>query len=955
MAVGAVVASIVSQYTDKGSKAARKDIAKLGKDFDVAAKKITKVFAVATAATAAFAIKLGKDAVKAAVEDAKSQAMLANNLRNTLGATDANIAAVEAYIEKQQALTNVQDTELRASFGKLAIAIGNTSDAMLVQGVALDVAAGTGKDLSAVTDAITKASQGNFAALKKLVPTIDSSIIKNKDLGKALVYLSSTYKGAAQEMAKQDPITSLSIAFDELKEKLGVALLPAFIQLAEYLKSTVIPQLEYFLYLNQDRLASALESAVGNIKEIAVAFQNIYKVIEGVNELLPIGIGGWIQLAVAIKALSVVGGIAATGLGILSVRAKMNKDIVEKATLSNKKFAEILLSDASSGEKLLRVYYRMKGALLSSTPSVFIISQFHKMKVALLASATAGNKLSAALVLIGNKLKMLSVWLLRTPWGRLLLAATAIVGVVAKLTGGKKITLDEQARAAEYSMWKAGQATESMDDALNKYRKTQATVVAKTKEQIAEEKRLAAIKAKQAIEDKKRAKFEADYAKLNETLAKRAGVKLLSSEDEKMVQINAAIALADRQKVINTLDKERLARMKEEILSLAVRNDLAKRYQDILTALADQKIDTKEITILAKMWGVPVEAVEAYLTTLFAVEDATITDDEIINLAQKWGSTQAQAAQYLDFYQYLNDGILSDAEIEKLKSKWKLTEEQVRMYADFVGVVNDGKLTDAEIVKIQDKWKLTTDQVVDYIKKIGSPVSYSGTLIDPARAAEIGWLNATAALQRYLDLLKAGSGVVVTSPSGPTGVPPVVVIPPKSDGGLGGKTDSAATAASNAAAAAYAKAKAAGDMNAAAIAAAGVTPSALASQESGAIGAASIAAQLRAAEAAQAAAKQASSLAAFKAKEAQDLAASQAAAAQMDYDEKFRFRGLQSGLASGTVATGAGISGGNLMAAPVVNVTVQGSVTSENDLVQTIRTGLLRGQYNGQSITLEAI
>jgi len=947
MAVGAVVASIVSQYTDKGSKAARKDIAKLGKDFDAAAQRITKVFAVATAATAAFAIKLGKDAVKAAVEDAKSQAMLANNLRNTLGATDANIAAVEAYIEKQQALTNIQDTELRASFGKLAIAIGNTSDAMLVQGVALDVAAGTGKDLSAVTDAITKASQGNFAALKKLVPTIDASIIKNKDLGKALVYLSSTYKGAAQEMAKQDPITSLSIAFDELKEKLGVALLPAFIQLAEYLKTTVIPQLEYFLYLNQDKLANALESAVGNIKEIAQAFANIYKVIEGINEILPIGIGGWIQLAVAIKAVTVAGGVLTTVLGILTVRSKMNKDIVEKATLSNRKFRDILISDATSGEKLLRVYYRMKGALLSSTPSVFIISSFHKMKTAMLASAAAGNKMAAALVLIGNKLKTISVWLLRTPWGRLLLAATAIAGIVAKLTGGKKITLDDQARAAEYSMWKAAKATESMDDALNKYRSTQKTVVAKTKEQIAEEKRLAAIKAKQAAEDKKRAKFEADYAKLNETLAKRAGVKLLSSEDEKMVQINAAIALADRQKVINALDVERLKRMKEEILSLAVRNDLAKRYQDILQALADQKIDTKEITILAKIWGVPIEAVEAYLATLFAVEDATITDDEIVNLAMKWGSTQAQAAQYLDFYQYLNDGILSDAEIEKLKSKWKLTEDQVRMYADFVGVVNDGKLTDAEIIKIQDKWKLTTDQVVEYIKKIGSPVSYSGTLIDPARAAEIGWLNATAALQRYLDLLKAGSGVVVTNPAVPPTVTPPVVVTPKVDGsGLGGsKTDSAASSAANAIA--YAVAKATGDTAKAAIAAAGVTPSALASQESGAIGAASIAAQLAAAEQQV---KIASSLAAFKAKEAQDLAASQAASAQMDYDERFRFN-------RGTVATASSMNSGNLMAggSPVINVTVQGSVTSEQDLVQSIRTGLLRGQYNGQSITLEAI
>ena len=44
-------------------------------------------------------------------------------------------------------------------------------------------------------------------------------------------------------------------------------------------------------------------------------------------------------------------------------------------------------------------------------------------------------------------------------------------------------------------------------------------------------------------------------------------------------------------------------------------------------------------------------------------------------------------------------------------------------------------------------------------------------------------------------------------------------------------------------------------------------------------------------------------------------------------------------------------SGGNT----TVNLTVNGSVTSENDLVQTVRAGLLRGQYNGQSITLEAI
>jgi hypothetical protein len=347
---------------------------------------------------------------------------------------------------------------------------------------------------------------------------------------------------------------------------------------------------------------------------------------------------------------------------------------------------------------------------------------------------------------------------------------------------------------------------------------------------------------------------------------------------------------------------------------------------------------------------VATEAVDAYLLQLKIIEDGTISDDEVISLAKSWGSTQAQAAQYLDFFQALNDGILSDAEIEKLKAKWKLTEDQVKMYADFVGVVNDGKLTDAEIIKIKDKWKLTTDQVVDYIKQIGSPVSYSGSLIDPARAAEIGWKNALAALLAYQAAL-AGKGITAATP-------PVVVVPKGSDGDplvnfKGTKTDSAAAAAaakaaeSASSAIAYAVAKATGDTTKAALAAAGVTPSALASQESGAIGAASIAAQLRAAEEAV---RISSSLAAFKAKEAADLEASLATARTMDYDERFRFMG------SSTMDNAKGIVGsGNANSAPTINITVQGTVTAEQDLVQTVRNGLLNAQYNGNQITLEAI
>jgi hypothetical protein len=44
---GAVIARIVSQYSDKGSKAAQKDIAKMGKKIDAWANRTVKAYAVA--------------------------------------------------------------------------------------------------------------------------------------------------------------------------------------------------------------------------------------------------------------------------------------------------------------------------------------------------------------------------------------------------------------------------------------------------------------------------------------------------------------------------------------------------------------------------------------------------------------------------------------------------------------------------------------------------------------------------------------------------------------------------------------------------------------------------------------------------------------------------------------------------------------------------------------------
>jgi hypothetical protein len=168
-------------------------------------------------------------------------------------------------------------------------------------------------------------------------------------------------------------------------------------------------------------------------------------------------------------------------------------------------------------------------------------------------------------------------------------------------------------------------------------------------------------------------------------------------------------------------------------------------------------------------------------------------------------------------------------------------------------------------------------------------------------AYKLALTNSKLELESMLDLIKKIALAMATIPT-TTATKSSAFVPTASDGGgetpeqkaarLKAEADAAAQAAADAAAKAaadaaaakaavlsgYATAKAAGDMNAAALFAAKVNPSALAAQESGAIGAASIAAQLKAAEralvASNAVMKQASTLASFKAKEAADLAAS---------------------------------------------------------------------------------
>ena len=277
MATGAVVARILTQYSDKGSKAAQKDIAKLGAQFDAFAKKTARAFGFAAAAVGAFALKVGKDAVQAAIADQKSQALLANSLRNTVGATDAAIASVEDYISKLQLQVGVADDELRPSLAKLSAITSDVASAQQLLGVALDISASSGADLGSATQAVTRALQGNFRSLQKLVPSISTASVKGKDFAAILAEIQKATSGAATTRAGtlEFRLNILRIRFGEILETLGYSLLPVIEQFANVIQRDVLPQLEKWINLNKDKLADGLKTASELVLDLlkgAIAF-----------------------------------------------------------------------------------------------------------------------------------------------------------------------------------------------------------------------------------------------------------------------------------------------------------------------------------------------------------------------------------------------------------------------------------------------------------------------------------------------------------------------------------------------------------------------------------------------------------------------------------------------------------------------------------------------------------
>ena len=200
---------------------------------------------VAIAGTAAFGAVTAAAgfAIKAAAEDAESQARLAQALKNTFGESEALRVETEKLVDQFSKSAAVADDQIRPAFGTLVTATGDFTQSQKLLSLALDISAGTGRDLESVTIALARASQGTFTQLTRLGVPLDQGAVKTKNFAEVTRQLGEAFEGQAE--AKADSAAgrfrAFGIAVDELKEQFGTLLLPMVITFTDFLTDRLIP------------------------------------------------------------------------------------------------------------------------------------------------------------------------------------------------------------------------------------------------------------------------------------------------------------------------------------------------------------------------------------------------------------------------------------------------------------------------------------------------------------------------------------------------------------------------------------------------------------------------------------------------------------------------------------------------------------------------------------------
>jgi hypothetical protein len=320
----AINVPIISQFDKKGIDKAMAEFKKLETPAQKAGFAIKKAFVPAAAALAgltAAAVKFGK----AAAEDQASAARLADQITRVTGATNAQLAAVEKYIGRLELQTNILDTDLRPALARLVTVTKDVESAQNLLNLAVDISAATGKDLGAVTEALSKAYGGNLTALQKLDPSLRDVVKSGASFDEIGQRLADTFGGAAAKATEtaEGRFKNLGIQMGNAQEAIGYLILP--------IVQTLLPALQFLadLVSNNTTTFAIMGAVVGTVAAAVVAINIAMKAYIATKKAITAAVLIFNAVMAANPIMLVVAAVAA--LIAIFIVLQQRFDIVGKA------------------------------------------------------------------------------------------------------------------------------------------------------------------------------------------------------------------------------------------------------------------------------------------------------------------------------------------------------------------------------------------------------------------------------------------------------------------------------------------------------------------------------------------------------------------------------------------------------------------------------------------------
>lgn len=213
---------IASEFKDKGFKQADKATNSLQGNLKTLGKTLVGVLSVREI------VQFGKASVKAFEEDQRAAVRLTQTLGN-LGLAFED-SRVTAYISDLEAASGVLDDQLRPAFQSLLTTTGSVTKAQELLGLALDVAAGSGQDVTTVASDLSKAYTGNTRSLAKYNTGLTRAELQTANFADVQALLAKQFAGqnAAYLDTYSGKVAILNVAYANMQETIGKGLVDAF-------------------------------------------------------------------------------------------------------------------------------------------------------------------------------------------------------------------------------------------------------------------------------------------------------------------------------------------------------------------------------------------------------------------------------------------------------------------------------------------------------------------------------------------------------------------------------------------------------------------------------------------------------------------------------------------------------------------------------------------------------